>query len=337
MNFRHRLMLIAVVALAVSGSPLAQTAAIKLATVVPDGSIWDKSLKQMGADWSAATGGRVSLTVFSGGSQGDEPTVLRKMRLGSLQGASLTVVGLGSIDGSFNVFNVPFFFDGYDELNAVVQKLSPVLKQKVEAKGFVLVHWGHGGWLQVFSKKPVQSVADLKALRLYTSAGDDRMTQFYKARGYQPRAMAMTDILTGLTTGMLDALPTPPIAAMAFQWYKQTPYMLDIGLTPLVGATVITKKTWDSLSAADRMKLTEIAAGVEKHLQAEVPKQDGLAVMLMGNQGLKVTKATGPEWRQEADTLARTMRGQMVPADVFDIAVKERDAFRQQKAATASK
>jgi TRAP-type transport system periplasmic protein len=336
MILRHRL-LIAVLALVVSRVPLAQTAVIKLATVVPDGSIWDKSLKQMGTDWSEATGGRVALTVFSGGSQGDEPTVLRKMRLGSLQGASLTVIGLGSIDWSFNVFNVPFFFEGYDELNAVVQKLSPLLKQKVAAKGFVLVHWGHGGWLQVFSKRPVQSVADLKALRLYTSAGDDRMTQFYKAHGYQPRAMAMTDILTGLTTGMIDALPTPPIAAMAFQWYKQTPYMLDIGLTPLVGATVMTKKAWDGVSAADRAKLTEIADRVEKHLQAEVPKQDGLAVMLMGNQGLKVTKATGPEWRQEADNLARTMRGQMVPADIFDIAVKERDAFRQQKAATASK
>jgi TRAP-type transport system periplasmic protein len=334
---RHQLMLIAVLALVASRVPLAQTAVIKLATVVPDGSIWDKSLKQMGADWSEATGGRVALTVFSGGSQGDEPTVLRKMRLGSLQGASLTIVGLGSIDGSFNVFNVPFFFEGYDELNAVVQKLSPLLKQKVEAKGFVLVHWGHGGWLQVFSKRPVQSVADLKALRLYTSAGDDRMTQFYKAHGYQPRAMAMTDILTGLTTGMIDALPTPPLAAMAFQWYKQTPYMLDIGLTPLVGATVVTKKAWNGISAADRAKLTEIAGRVEKQLQAEVPKQDVLAVMLMGNQGLKVTKATGPEWRQEADTLARTMRGQMVPADIFDIAVKERDAFRQRKAVTASK
>jgi TRAP-type C4-dicarboxylate transport system substrate-binding protein len=333
-SWRARLLIAAVAALAFHRAPLAQSAAIRLATVVPDGSIWDKSLKQMGADWSQATGGRVTLTVFSGGSQGDEATVLRKMRLGALQGASFTVIGLGSIDSSFNVFNVPFFFGSYDELNAVVQKLTPLLKQKLEAKGFVLVHWGHGGWLQVFSKRAVQTVADLKALRLYTSAGDDRMTQFYKSHGFQPRAMAMTDILTGLSTGMLDALPTPPLAAMAFQWYKQTPFMLDIALTPIVGATVINRKTWDALSADDRTKLTDIAAGVEKQLQAEVPKQDALAVMLMTGQGLKVTKATGPEWRQEADTLAKTMRGQMVPSDVFDMAVKERDAFRQQKTAT---
>jgi TRAP-type C4-dicarboxylate transport system substrate-binding protein len=337
MSWRGRLVLFALVALALSRTPLAQSAALKLATVVPDGSIWDKAIKQMGADWSKATDGRVALTVFSGGSQGDEPTVLRKMRLNALQGASITVVGLSTIDWSFNVFNIPFFFQSYDELNAVTEKLTPLLKQRTEAKGFVLVHWGHGGWLQVFSKRPVETVADLKTVKLYTSAGDDKMTQWYKANGFQPRAMAMTDVLTGLTTGMLDAMPTPPLAAMAFQWYKQTPYMLDIGLTPLVGATVLTKKAWDSMSAADRTKIAEIAAGVEKQLQVDVPKGDSLAVMLMTNQGLKVTKATGPEWQQMADSLAKTMRGQMVPPDVFDLALKERDAFRQRKATVPPK
>ena len=106
----------------------------------------------------------------------------------------------------------------------------------------MLLNWGHGGWLQVFTKRPVQTVADLKGVKLYTSAGDDRMTQWYKANGFQPRAMAMTDVLTGLTTGMIEGLPTPPVAALAFQWNRQTPYMLDIGLAPVVGATVITQQ-----------------------------------------------------------------------------------------------
>jgi TRAP-type C4-dicarboxylate transport system substrate-binding protein len=149
--------------------------------------------------------------------------------------------------------------------------------------------------------------------------------------------MAMTDIMTGLTTGMLDALPTPPLAAMAFQWYKQTPFMLDIGLTPIVGATVINKKTWEAISAADRAKISEIADAVDAKLRADVPKQDSLAVMLMSNQGLKVTKAGGAEWTAQGELLAKAMRGQMVPPDVFDMAVKERDAFRQRKAAAAPK
>src|SRR6202140_2117859 len=132
--------------LALGRAPLAQSVAIKLATVVPDGSIWDKNLKKMATEWKQASGDRVQATVFSGGSQGDEPTVLRKIRLDALQGASLTVVGLANIDGAFNVFNMPFFFESYDELNAVVEKLTPVLKQRGDAKGFVLLNWGHGGW-----------------------------------------------------------------------------------------------------------------------------------------------------------------------------------------------
>jgi TRAP-type transport system periplasmic protein len=327
------LVLLAVLALA--RAPLAQSVPIKLATVVPENSIWDRALKQMAADWKQASGDRVALTVFSGGSQGDENTVLRKMRLDALQAASLTVVGLGAIDPAFNVFNVPFFFDSYDELNAVVERLTPTLKQRVEAKGFVLLNWGHGGWLQVFTKRPVRTVADLKSLKLYTSAGDDRMTQFYKANGYSPRAMAMTDILTGLTTGMIEGLPTPPVAALAFQWNRQTPYMLDIGLAPVVGATLINRKTWLRIPEADRTKLQAAADAVEKRLQGDVPKQDALAMAMMQQQGLTVTKAEGPEWRKEAETLAATMRGEMVPRDIFDLAVKERDAFRQRKPPTA--
>jgi TRAP-type transport system periplasmic protein len=337
MSFTRRVqcgvILLALVALV--RAPFAQSVPIKLATVVPENSVWDKALKQMAVDWKEATSDRVALTVFSGGSQGDESTVLRKMRLDALQAASLTVVGLGTIDPAFNVFNVPFFFDSYDELNAVVERLTPVLKERVEAKGFVLLNWGHGGWLQVFTKRPVRTVADLKALKLYTSAGDDRMTQFYKANGYSPRAMAMTDILTGLSTGMIEGLPTPPVAALAFQWNRQTPYMLDIGLAPVVGATVISRRTWLKIPEADRTKLQAAALAVEKRLQGDVPKQDAFAMAMMQQQGLTVTKAEGPEWRKEAETLAATMRGEMVPRDIFDLAVKERDAFRQRKPPTA--
>ena len=270
--------------LALSNASFAQRA-IKLATVVPEGSIWDKNLKQMAEEWKQATGGRVTVTVFGGASQGDEATVLRKMRLDALQAASFTAVGLGSIDAAFNVFDVPFFFESYDELNYVTEKLTPTIAKRIDAKGFVLLNWGHGGWTQVFTKRPVQTVDDLKNIKLYTSAGNDRMVQWFKANGFEPRAMAMTDIMTGLTTGMIEGLPTPPLAALLFQWYRQTPYMLDIGLAPVVGASVITKKAWNAIPAADRPKLLEAAAGVEKRLQVDVPKQDQTAVAQMTKRG----------------------------------------------------
>src|SRR5207247_6724365 len=187
-----------------------------------------------------------------GGRQGVEPTVIRNMRLEGLQPGAFTNTGVGMIDPSFNVFNVPFFFEWDEELNDVVAKLTPTLKKRAEAKGFILLNWGHGGWTQVFTKKPVQTVAEMKQVKLWTSAGNDNMVQWYKANGFQPRAMATTDITTGLSTGMIDGLPTTPLAASLFQWYRQTPYMLEIGLEPIVGAGVITVKAWKAIPDADK-------------------------------------------------------------------------------------
>src|SRR4029077_8058527 len=135
-------------------------------------------IRQMGEEWKSATDGRVTITVFAGGSQGDEPQGLRKMRVDALQAAAFTAVGLGSIDASFNVFDIPFFFDNYDELNYVTDKLTPAIRKGSEAKGLILVNWGQLGWAQVFSKKPIQTVDDLKGIKLWTSAGNDKMVQW---------------------------------------------------------------------------------------------------------------------------------------------------------------
>ena len=320
----------AIAAVLLVAAPQAQTA-LKLATVVPQGSIWDKNLKQMGEEFKQATGGRYEVTVFSGGTQGDEPTVIRKMRLDALQAGAFTNVGLGLIDPSFNVFNVPFFFDGYDELNYVTDKLTPVFKKRAEAKGYVLLNWGHGGWTQVFTKKPVQTVAEMQQVKLWTSSGNDAMVQWFKANGFDPRAMAMTDITTGLTTGMIDGVPTTPLAASLFQWYRQLPYMLDLGLAPIVGAGVMTTKAWKAIPEADRPKLLAAATGVEQRLRVEVPKQDDASVAAMTKAGLTITHTSGAEWKTQLENLAKTMRGQQVPPDIFDLATKARDEYRKQK------
>jgi TRAP-type C4-dicarboxylate transport system substrate-binding protein len=322
----------ALVAALVGTGAAQMPSAIKLATLVPEGSVWDKNIKQMGEDWKTATNSRVALTVFAGGSQGDEPTVIRKMRLDALQAASLSAVGLGIIDASFNVFDIPFFFDSYDELNYVQDKITPPIRRNAEQRGFFLLNWGTLGWAQVFTKKPVQTVDDLKNIKLYTSAGNDRMVQWFKANGFQPRAMAMTDIMTGLSTGMIDGMPSTPLAAMLFQWNRQTPYMLDLGLAPIVGASVITVKAWKAIPDADKPKLLAAADAVEKRLRVDVPKLDENAVAIMTKNGLTVTKAVGPEWKTQLESLAKTMRGEMVPNDIFDLAEKARDEYRKSQA-----
>jgi TRAP-type C4-dicarboxylate transport system substrate-binding protein len=313
----------------------AQAAVVKLATLVPEGSVWDKALRDMGAEWSSSTQGRVSLRVYPGGVAGDEPDVVRKMRIGQLQAAAVTTAGLASIDPSFNVFNVPMFFTSYPELYATLDKLEPVLKARLDAKGFVLLSWGHGGWVYFFTKNPVESVDGLRKSKMFTWAGDDEMVSIWKSKGFNPVPLAATDIMTGLQTGMIDSYPTTPLLGLTLQWYRQTPNMVGMGMAPLVGGLVMSKVAWLKLPEADRASVQAACDRMERRLEIEVPRQDTSAVAEMQKRGLKVnavSAANAAQFRTVAEEFATAMAGVRIPPDVLALARKERDAFRARSA-----
>ena len=325
------ILMLATLVLASPRTAVAQGSVVKLATLVPEGSVWDKALRDMGTDWSTATQGRVSLRVYPGGVAGDEPDVVRKMRIGQLQAAAITTAGLASIDPSFNIFNVPMFFNSYPELYATLAKLEPTLKQRLDEKGFVLLSWGHGGWVYFFTKQPVETVDGMRKTKLFIWAGDDKMAVIWKAKGFNVVPLAATDIMTGLQTGMIDAYPTTPLLGLTLQWYRQTPNMVGMGMAPLVGGLVMTKAAWNKLPEADRAKVQAACDRMERKLEVEVPRQDTTAVAEMKKRGLKVntiTPANAAQFRTVAEDFANSMAGVRIPNDILLLARKERDAFR---------
>ena len=307
---------------------------IRLGSMIPAGTVWSNIIREQAAEWGKLTGGRVRLVPMMG-TQGDEDAIIRKIRTsGQLNAAALSIIGLGTLDAGFNVFSIPMFFESYDELHHVMDKLEPMLKTRLEARDFVFVNWGNGGWLQVFSKRPVKTVADIKSMKIFTSAGHEDTVQWYKKNGFQPVPLSAPDMLPSLTTGMIEAIPATPLAALSFQWYKHTPYMAEIGLGPFIGATVVAKKAWEQIGADDRAKLLESSGRFEQRFRTDVPKGDRTAIDVMQKSGLTVIKvdaAARAEWRAMAEGFTKTMRAGMVPRDVFELALGERDAFRKQR------
>jgi TRAP-type C4-dicarboxylate transport system substrate-binding protein len=291
----------------------------------------------MAQEWQDGTEGRVKLRVYPGGVAGDDPDVVRKMRIGQLQGAALTISGLSQIDEAFNVFSIPLFYGSDEEFLCVREQLTGACAKRLEERGFHFLGWGHAGWVHIFTVPKVVTVSDLKKVKIFTWAGDDRMSQVWKATGYNPVPLAATDILTGLQTGLIDGIPTTPYAALALQWFRHTPHMLDVRLAPLLGATVLSNKAWEQIDPGDRAFLEEAGRRMEKKVTAEIAVGDGEAITEMTKRGLTVVDIdeSSGEWKETATLFTREMRRLLVPQEIFDLALRHRDEFRSRSGSGA--
>jgi TRAP-type C4-dicarboxylate transport system substrate-binding protein len=331
------LLLVSVLSLVQGSAVAAPKTLIKMATLAPEGTAWDKALKTMGAEWRRVTGGEVTLRIYPGGTAGDDADVVRKMRIGQLDAAGVTISGLTEMDASFEAFGIPMLFDSWEELEGVLIELEPYFRDQLESQGFVFLNWAHGGWAHIFSANPVRSVDDLRKVKLFVTAGDDKRVQWWKNNGFQPRPLAVTDILTGLQTGMIDAMVTTPLVTMSMQWYRKIPYMHNLPLGPLLGANVMTKRSWNRLPEESRTALLGAAKDLETQIFSRISEDDATSIRLMEERGLTVVEsADEAEWREQIRRFATDMRGGIVPAETFDLMIETRDKVRRSLAEAGS-
>jgi TRAP-type C4-dicarboxylate transport system substrate-binding protein len=334
MSIRRRTFITMATAAALVASIGAQAPTrLKLATFAPANTSWHRALLEMKAAVEKTTSGRVGIDIFANGTQGTETTVVTYLRVGQLQAALLMPAGLAQIDPSVNVFGMPFFAKDDAELKHLIDTLGPEVAKRLDAKGFQLLNWGSAGWVQIFSKRQIRTLDELKKAKLFTSGGDDTMVRWYTENGFQPQALSEKEIVTQLRlpAGMIDAVPSPPYGALALQFYSATPFMLDLSVAPLVGATVVSKAAWNRLSADDKAAVMTAASAMQTRVLADVARVDAESVAAMKKAKLTVTtldpKAKA-EFEKAAAALVPSMRGRIVPADMYDMAIKARDAYR---------
>lgn len=309
-------------ALVASGFAADAPVKIKLGTLAPRDSSPHQSLKAMAEKWRQAPGGGVQLIVFTDGTQGGEADMVRRMRIGQLQAAVLSGTGMAEIDDSVTALQtMPLVYRSLDEVDYVREKLRPKLEQRIAAKGFVVLFLADAGWVKFFSRKPAVTPDDLRKQKLFAWAGDNKALEIMKAAGYQPVSLETADILPGLQTGLIDALPAPPFFALAGQFYRPAPHMLDMNWAPLLGACVITKKTWDRIPPETQKVMRAAAETAGDAIRTQARKEMTEAVEAMKKRGLIVHELT-PEaeaaWRNLAESVYPKIRGTLVPADMFD-------------------
>ena len=334
-----KILAVVVLAGAVLAAPLsAQNAQWKLPTIVPTGSPWHNALKDMTAKWSKDTSNHLATTIYPNGALGGEPAIVRAMRSGQYQASLLMLSGAAVIDDGFNALGIPFFFQNDAETKAVQEALTPLIEKRIATQGFHLVAWTNGGWVQLFSTKEMKTLDDIKHVRLWTSDGDTRMVQWYKTNGFNPQPMDANAMAGALTMGTIDATPSPAYPALLMNMQTKAKYMLDIHVGPLLGALVVTTTAWNAMSADDQAKLTAAAKIFEQTTSAAIPAQDADAVAQMQKKGLVMTKMTPSDQTAlyaQIEKLGASMRGNMVPADLYDKAKEARDAYRAKAKAPA--
>jgi TRAP-type C4-dicarboxylate transport system substrate-binding protein len=250
------------------------------------------------------------------------------MASGQLQAAMLSVGGLSEIDPAVaSLQEIPMLFHTLAEQEYVREQLRPELEKRLLAKGFVSLFWGDSGWVRFFSRSPAVRPADLKAQKIFvTAANSEKEMSIMQALGYKPVALDLTDVLLQLQTRGVDAVPAPPVIANAGQFYRFTKHMTELNWAPLVGATVITKRAWDTIPETARGGLMMAAAEAGKQIQAESRRESDDAVESMKKKWQLEVHPVSPEveaeWRTLAESVYPKIRGSMVPEDMFDRAVK---------------
>jgi TRAP-type transport system periplasmic protein len=305
---------------------------IKVATLAPQGSEWHRIIQVMGSEWQKLSRGRIALRLYPGGVVGDDADVVRKMRLGILDGGILTISGIMAIDRSAAALEVPLAYNDESELDCVLEQLGPQLEKQYQAKGFVVLGWSDAGWAHFFTKSPVKTPDDMKKMKMFVWAGDDQYIEMWKKAGFDPVPLPSTEIATALQTGLVDAVTLTAEGMLLLQWYKHLNYMSDLKWAMLLGGIVMSKAAWEKIPADLRPILKESALKTCRRLRDFSRQSERKDLEVLQKNGVRIVPVDGAalaEWRRIIDVVIPQVRGSYVPAEYLDAAFKYRDQCRQ--------
>lgn len=233
---------------------------IKLAVLVPEGTTWGNSLKKLSKEVEAATNNEVSFKIYYGGVSGDEPDVIRKIRIGQIHGGIFTGKTLGDIHGDVRAMEIPFtFFSNQAKATSALTKLTPQFNQNLRSKGFVNLGFYEIGHVYLVSTKKISNLEDLKGIKIWSWEGDKMVEAMIEALKLISVPLAIPDVLSSLSTGIIHAAYAPPLAILALQWHTKIKYLVDFPTANSIGALLISDKIWAKIKPEHQQKIQAIS------------------------------------------------------------------------------
>ena len=265
-------------------TPLAAQTTLKFATLAPEGSSWITALRNVDTEIRALTEGQVRLKIYAGGVQGDEDVMLRKVRIGQLQGLGLGGTGLSHVQPDVLALEMPFLFQNYDEIDHVLTQTSAYYQQAFLDAGFVLLGWSDIGFVYLMSQHPVRSVEDMNGHKVWRLQGEPLTGVLFEKAGVTSVPLTIPDVLLGLQTHLVDVVYASASAAIVLQWFTRVKYYTDLPINYAIGAFLLQKQAYDDLTGDQQQQLLEVSA---RHIGAHNRRTDNVeALQIMQDQGV---------------------------------------------------
>lgn len=309
-------------------APEKEPVKIKIATLAPSGSydlLRDLILEK--------TGNQVDLKFYYGGIQGDAKDVLRKIRFRQLHGATLSGYGLGQIVPESRITNIPYVFRNYGEIEYIRENLEEYLNNEFEKKGFIVLGWYDIGFIYTFSKVPITSLEVARQQKFWVPENDVVANTICEVLEISPISLSITDVMTSLSTRLIDAASAPPLAAVAFRWYTRFQYMSEYPMGNVVSALVITKKQWDNISAENQQKVSETSKVFFKKAKEVIREKNRKSIQLLKKAGIQVVGLDKDEHKKfiqmTAEKTSKALVGKMFSQELLDRTMSLLDEYRK--------
>ena len=305
---------------------------IKMGTLAPEGSSWMKTFNTLNTEVMKKTENKVQFRVYPGGVLGDEMDMLRKLKIGQIQGVALTSAGLSTLFKEMDVLQIPFLFQTYEEVDTVLKKMDSFFRKGFEDNGYVLLGWSEAGFVYLMSTLPISSVADLRKAKVWIWEESPMSKAIFDEAGVKAIPLTVPDVLVGLQTGLVDVVYAPPTGAISLQWFTKVKYLTDVPLVYLAGGIVVKKDIFKQIPQTSQNFILESYQQHLEQLKTITRNENRDAVKVMVKNGVKIitpSKDQIDEYKRLSNKAMGHISGQTFSKKVLDEVTSLLESYRR--------